>query len=343
MQPSSQKYVQPFERESSFELQTKSIHKTGREAGQKGPPVHHSSFITNTSLFQSYRWPLLSSGWVGAEDERSTTCIHSLCSLWKHERGCSEEGRRNHWHLACELHSTTPAHVQTWLWLTTATSDFLLNIWTREDDTMRGGRDPPHTPCPCVLFPARGGRMCHTAQRHARETWKRIFGFVESAGQRAAPLLAEEAQRTIYMLVLFYEFLYLNWVLWLKSETKASSQKNPFCSFCTSGEKVCLWALFKAWTFFEERKTRNKQEKKNQTNHHAHTTKKRSLEKEHVCPNCTHVHAHTHTHAHTQKQRPKGSKLWSLWSIYKMRKGSQKKKEKEDRVKCTRVTDMYTP
>lgn len=206
-----------------------------------------------------------------------------------------------------------------------------------------GGRDPPHTPCPCVLFPALGGRMCHTAQRHARETWKRIFGFVESAGQRAAPLLAEEAQRTIYMLVLFYEFLYLNWVLWLKSETKASSQKNPFCSFCTSGEKVCLWALFKAWTFFEERKTRNKQGKKNQTNHHAHTTKKRSLEKEHVCPNCTHVHAHTHTHAHTQKQRPKGSKLWSLWSIYKMRKGSQKKKEKEDRVKCTRVTDMYTP
>lgn len=156
MQPSSQKYVQPFERESSFELQTKSIHKTGREAGQKGPPVHHSSFITNTSLFQSYRWPLLSSGWVGAEDERSTTCIHSLCSLWKHERGCSEEGRRNHWHLACELHSTTPAHVQTWLWLTTATSDFLLNIWTREDDTMRGGKRPTTHPLPLRPVPCTG-------------------------------------------------------------------------------------------------------------------------------------------------------------------------------------------
>lgn len=78
MQPSSQKYVQPFERESSFELQTKSIHKTGREAGQKGPPVHHSSFITNTSLFQSYRWPLLSSGWVGAGEKHN---LHSQSLL----------------------------------------------------------------------------------------------------------------------------------------------------------------------------------------------------------------------------------------------------------------------
>lgn len=102
---------------------------------------------------------------------------------------------------------------------------------------------------PSLSFQVRtaGGGGAQTAQHSARTQPRGRPGansMAGAAGCAASCLSACRRSTDNNLGTFFYSLFKLRLVCLIRN--KFSSKKNPFCSFCTSGERVCLWILFKA-------------------------------------------------------------------------------------------------